>query len=131
MAILRMVKYWLCSLLLSALVCGSVAADVGEIAFGQLPKEAQQTVILIKRGGPFPYEKDGAVFGNYEAQLPRKSRGYYHEYTVQKAKARSRGAKRIVTGGNGASLELYYTSDHYRSFRKIKEESQVMTMHRH
>ncbi len=121
MAILQVLKYWLCSSLLSVLVCGSAFADVGEIAFGQLPKEAQQTVILIKRGGPFPYEKDGAVFGNYEGQLPRKSRGYYHEYTVQKANARYRGAKRIVTGGSGVSLELYYTSDHYRSFRKIKE----------
>lgn len=119
--IVRTVKYWLCSFLLSVLVCGTVAADVGEIALGQLPKEAQQTVVLIKRGGPFPYEKDGAVFGNYEAQLPRKSRGYYHEYTVQKANARHRGAKRIVAGGSGAYLELYYTSDHYRSFRKIKE----------
>ncbi len=115
------VKFWLYSVLLSVLVCGSVVADVGEIAFGQLPHEAQQTVILIKRGGPFPYEKDGAVFGNYEAQLPRKSRGYYHEYTVQKANTRHRGAKRIVTGGSGARMEMYYTSDHYRSFRKIKE----------
>lgn len=88
---LQMLKYWICGLLLSAFICGSVSADVGEIAFGQLPKEAQQTVILIKRGGPFPYEKDGVVFGNYEGQLPRKSRGYYHEYTVQKVSARSRG----------------------------------------
>lgn len=118
---MRVMKFWLLSLLCSVLMVGAASADVGEIAYAQLPKEAQQTVLLIKRGGPFPYEKDGAVFGNYEGQLPRQSRGYYHEYTVQKANARNRGAKRIVTGGRGASLDLYYTSDHYRSFRKIKE----------
>lgn len=121
MAIVRMLKYGFYSLLLTLLFCGSALADGAEIAFAQLPREAQQTVILIKRGGPFPYEKDGTVFGNYEGQLPRKSRGYYHEYTVQTPKVRHRGAKRIVTGGSGASLEFYFTSDHYRSFRKVIE----------
>lgn len=118
---MRLLKFCLLSLLCSVFTFGVLAAEVDQIGLAQLPREAQQTLVLIKRGGPFPYEKDGAVFGNYEGQLPRQSRGYYHEYTVQKAKARNRGAKRIVTGGHGAFLELYYTSDHYRSFRKIKE----------
>ena len=48
-----------------------------------LPREARQTLTLIKDGGPFPYARDGIVFGNYEKRLPLRQRGYYHEYTVK------------------------------------------------
>lgn len=87
-----------------------------------LPAEARATLILIKQGGPFPYDKDGMVFGNYEVRLPRQKRGYYHEYTVKTPRARNRGAKRIIAGGNpGTSGEYYFTDDHYESFKKIQE----------
>ncbi len=83
-----------------------------------LPPEARATLALIARGGPYPNRQDGVVFGNYEHLLPRETRGYYHEYTVETPGARNRGARRIITGGDPASV-YYYTGDHYRSFRKF------------
>ncbi len=92
----------------------------------ELPAEARDTLTLVKRGGPFPYRKDGSVFGNFERLLPDRPRGYYLEYTVPTPGARDRGARRIVagqgsTGNVRTSGEYYYTDDHYRSFRKIRE----------
>ncbi|WP_406056537.1 guanine-specific ribonuclease N1 and T1 [Streptomyces sp. NBC_01077] len=81
-----------------------------------LPPEARRTLELIARGGPFPYAKDGAVFSNFERILPREQRGYYREYTVKTPGERDRGARRIVTGRNG---EIYWTDDHYDSFREV------------
>ncbi|HEU4353648.1 MAG TPA: ribonuclease domain-containing protein [Burkholderiales bacterium] len=89
-----------------------------DIALEKLPPEARQTVALIKAGGPFPYQRDGSVFHNREGLLPKRSRGYYREYTVQTPGAKDRGARRIVAGQDG---EYYYTDDHYRSFRRIIE----------
>ncbi len=77
---------------------------------------------IIRKGGPFSFSKDGAVFGNYEEVLPKQSRGYYHEYTVKIPGVHGRGARRIITGGNSIlSHEYYYTDDHYVTFRRIKE----------
>ena len=89
-----------------------------EIAAAELPAEARRTVALIRKGGPFPYERDGAAFGNFEKRLPVKGRGYYQEFTVRTPGAKNRGARRIVAGKGG---ELYYTDDHYRSFKRIRE----------
>jgi ribonuclease T1 len=83
-----------------------------------LPAEALTTLELIERGGPFPYRKDGSVFGNREGRLPDAARGYYHEYTVPTPGSPDRGARRIVTGGAPPAF-WYYTEDHYRSFRPI------------
>ncbi len=94
---------------------------LGEITVAQLPAEARQTLVLIKRGGPFPYTKDGAVFGNYEGVLPKQKRGYYHEYTVNTPGARNRGARRIIVGGAFVPGEYYFTADHYATFFRIKE----------
>lgn len=90
----------------------------GEISVKKLPKEARDTLALIKRGGPFPYRKDGSAFGNREKHLPAHARGYYREYTVPTPGARDRGARRIVAGRGG---EYYYTDDHYNSFKRIRE----------
>ncbi len=84
----------------------------------QLPREARDTLRLIERDGPFPYDKDGAVFQNREGILPSRPRGYYHEYTVITPRENDRGARRIVTGSDD---ELYYTDDHYDSFKRILE----------
>jgi len=73
-------------------------AQIGEVALEELPKQAQQTLTLIRQGGPFPYRKDGTVFGNRERLLPRQPRGYYREYTVPTPGSRDRGARRIVAG---------------------------------
>ncbi|WP_434063824.1 ribonuclease domain-containing protein [Roseateles subflavus] len=102
---------------------GATSTDAASstVALSALPREAQQTHQLILSGGPFPYEKDGVVFGNRERQLPKKARGFYHEYTVKTPGARNRGARRIVCGGQPPSNPevCYYTEDHYASFRKI------------
>jgi len=91
------------------------------VALSALPQEAQTTHRLILAGGPFPYSKDGTVFGNRERILPAKARGYYHEYTVAKPKARNRGAKRLVCGGKPPTKPdvCYYTDDHYSSFKRV------------
>jgi guanyl-specific ribonuclease Sa len=78
-----------------------------------LPPEAAQTWRLIRAGGPFRYDQDGATFGNRERLLPSKPGGYYHEYTVPTPGSADRGARRLITGSGG---ELYYTGDHYASF---------------
>jgi ribonuclease T1 len=97
------------------------APAVDTVAFAQLPPEAQATERLIRSGGPFPFSKDGTVFGNRERLLPRQNRGYYREYTVKTPGARDRGARRIVCGGHVPTrpVACYYTSDHYASFRRI------------
>lgn len=100
---------------------GQVADGIGTVAVADLPAEARRTLVLIREGGPYPYEKDGSVFGNYERKLPRQRRGYYTEYTVKTPRVRSRGARRIIAGGrDGRPTEFYYTDDHYQTFRRIE-----------
>ncbi len=89
-----------------------------EIRKAQLPKEALETIALIRQGGPFPYDRDGTTFSNYQKILPPRERGWYREYTVRTPGERTRGARRIVAGRDGT---LYYTDDHYQSFRRILE----------
>ncbi|WGS49389.1 ribonuclease [Paraburkholderia sp. D15] len=102
---------------------GTTNAQVqGTIALAQLPREAVNTLNLIAAGGPYPYEKDGIVFGNRERLLPPHRRGYYHEYTVPTPRARNRGARRIVCGGPLRRTDnCYYSDDHYTSFNRIVE----------
>lgn len=89
-----------------------------EIAVADLPAEARHTLLLIKKGGPFPYARDGSVFGNREGLLPARPSAYYHEYTVKTPGARDRGARRIIAGKDG---EHFYTQDHYGTFKRIRE----------
>ena len=90
------------------------------IALAELPVQGQQTYALIRRGGPFEFEKDGVVFGNRERLLPSHKRGFYREYTVKTPGSPSRGQRRIVCGGAPRSPDAcYYTADHYASFRRI------------
>ena len=88
------------------------------VTASQLPPQGRDMLALIYQGGPFRYDKDGTVFGNRERMLPAKNRGYYREYTVRTPGARDRGARRIIAGRGG---EYYYTDDHYRTFRRIRE----------
>ena len=98
---------------------GSAAAwQVPEVEAASLPREARETLSLIRSGGPFPYQKDGTAFGNREALLPKRERGYYSEYTVITPGSRDRGARRVIAGKKG---ELYYTEDHYDSFVRVYE----------
>ena len=94
------------------------APAIADIRVEELPREARETIALIRKGPPFPYAKDGAVFGNRERMLPPAKRGYYREYTVKTPGVRTRGARRIVAGASG---ELYYSDDHYNHFRRVRE----------
>lgn len=101
-------------------------SGLGTIHVAELPAEARETLAHIKSGGPFPYHKDGVVFGNFEKRLPAKPRGYYHEYTVPTPGRHDRGPRRIVAGAGASgdvrsSGEYYYTDDHYRTFRRVVE----------
>jgi ribonuclease T1 len=117
-AIVTLTAAFLASSLVLARDEGASAVGIKEVAVAALPREAQQTLQRIKRGGPYPYQRDGAVFGNYERRLPLHNRGYYREYTVPTPGTGHRGARRIVAATGG---EYYYTDDHYRSFQRIKE----------
>jgi len=99
----------------------TAAGNAATVALSTLPEQAQQTYRRVLNGGPFPYTKDGIVFGNRERQLPAKKRGYYREYTVKTPGASDRGARRIVCGGPQPTQpdSCFYTDDHYASFRRI------------
>lgn len=97
--------------------------ELSSIALSELPPQGRRTYGLIRLGGPFPYDKDGSVFGNRERILPSRKRGYYREYTVETPRSRDRGAQRIVCGGLEPQTPqaCYYTRDHYASFHYIIE----------
>ncbi len=119
-------QHWLRFLIVTWLAIGSAFAfnfggdrnDGDTVAVTDLPREARQTLALIKEGGPFPYDRDGVVFRNFEKRLPAKPRDYYREYTVKSPWRRDRGPRRIIAGREG---EYFYTDDHYASFRRIRE----------
>jgi ribonuclease T1 len=125
------VKFALTSVILAVTLTGLAAArspvearpaNDASVSLVELPRQARETYERIRAGGPFPYEKDGAVFGNRERQLPLEKRGYWREYTVQTPGSRDRGARRIVCGGPPRTPHAcFYTADHYASFRKIVE----------
>jgi len=120
------VQHWLRFLIVAWLAIGSAfgfsfgneRSDAATIAVADLPREARQTLVLIKEGGPFPYDRDGIIFRNFEKRLPLKPRDYYREYTVKSPWRRDRGPRRIIAGREG---EYFYTDDHYASFRRIRE----------
>jgi ribonuclease T1 len=115
--------------LVAALLVGTAvqargpADSLGSVPLASLPAEARTTHRLIHAGGPFPYRKDGTVFGNRERLLPRAQRGFYREYTVPTPGSRDRGARRIVCGGERptAPEACFYTADHYASFKLIAQ----------
>lgn len=116
-AVLLCVLCALCVALAGVASARDAPRELPEVPAAELPKEARATLALVRQGGPFPYRKDGATFGNFEQRLPIRARGYYREYTVPTPGARDRGARRIVAGGG----EYYYTDDHYRSFKRVRE----------
>jgi ribonuclease T1 len=93
-----------------------IQAALADISVQQLPQEARDTLALVAKGGPYPYDRDGIIFGNFEKRLPIKERGYYNEFTVKTPGVKHRGARRIVVGKGG---EKYYSEDHYTTFKRI------------
>ena len=112
-------KLYLLALAILAFLGSAVAAPtIASVKLTDLPPEAVVTVRQIERGGPFPYRRDGTVFGNHEKRLPIMPRGTYREYTMPTPGQKGRGARRIVAG---KASEYYYSGDHYRTFRRISE----------
>ncbi|MFD8754686.1 ribonuclease [Kitasatospora sp. NPDC059577] len=95
-----------------------VPADpaLADVCRTKLPSQAQDTLGLIAKGGPYPYNRDGIVFENRESRLPKKADGYYHEFTVVTPGSGDRGTRRVVTGTSG---EQYWSADHYATFQEI------------
>lgn len=116
----KMMKSFFAALVLTTSAATAFAFS-NDVALSELPKQAQSTYALIQQGGPFPFEKDGVVFGNRERQLPQQKRGYYREYTVKTPSTKNRGPIRIVCGGEKSKpmSACYYTNDHYASFKRI------------
>lgn len=115
----RHLRLWLlASLLWLPQVQAAEQGGLPVIAVAELPAEARDTLRTIRQGGPFAYDRDGVVFKNYERILPKQPRGYYREYTVKTPGLRHRGARRIVCG---PPVECYYTADHYKTFKRIRE----------
>lgn len=60
----------------------------------------------------------GDRFGNYEGLLPEQEGRSWHECDIDTLGADSRGPCRIVYSSDGL---IYYTDDHYQSFRLLYE----------
>jgi ribonuclease T1 len=86
------------------------------VGLADLPAQARQTLNLVDRGGPYPYPQDNTVFANQEGLLPSQPVGYYREYTVVTPGSADRGTRRLIVGADG---DIYYTGDHYASFRQV------------
>jgi ribonuclease T1 len=71
----------------------------------------------IAAGERDPHRNDGGVFQNRERLLPSRPSGYYREYVIRTPDISHAGPQRLVIGQDG---EVYYTHDHYRSFRRIR-----------
>ncbi|NDY94410.1 ribonuclease domain-containing protein [Wenzhouxiangella limi] len=71
----------------------------------------------IERGERDPHRNDGGVFQNRERLLPNRPGGHYREYVIRTPGIGHAGPQRLVVGRDG---ELFYTSDHYRSFRRVR-----------
>lgn len=75
------------------------------------------TLERIDQGRNLSYPNDGSVFGNRERRLPQQPREYYREWVHPTENHSGPGPQRVVTG---EKREIYYTPDHYHSFRKIR-----------
>jgi hypothetical protein len=78
------------------------------------------TLERIAAGKRLRFPNDGATFQNRERRLPGKPAGYYREWVVPTPGEPGPGPQRLVTGEDG---EVWYTSDHYRSFRRISTKA--------
>jgi filamentous hemagglutinin len=75
------------------------------------------TLARIDQGKRLRFSHDGIVFENREKRLPIKPSGYYHEFVHPTKGESGPGGQRMVLGKDG---EIYYSPDHYHSFRRIR-----------
>lgn len=85
--------------------------------------DLQPTLNRIASGRTYPHKNDGSVFKNFAPTgrttplLPVKPFGYYREFVHPTPGTSGPGSMRIVTGQGG---EIWFTSDHYKSFIQVK-----------
>ena len=79
--------------------------------------DLKPTLERIDRGEFNRHRNDGSAFQNRENRLPRKPAGYYREYVHPTPGDDGPGPQRVILGKSG---EVWYTPDHYKSFKKIK-----------
>ena len=85
--------------------------------------DLKPTLDRIANGGTYPHRNDGSVFKNLpdrttgKSGLPTQPMGYYKEYVNPTPNISGPGPQRVIVGKNG---EAYYTSDHYKTFIKIR-----------
>ena len=80
------------------------------------------TIERIAAGRRLRFPNDGTTFQNRENRLPRRPPGYYREWVVPTPKEPGPGPQRVITGEEG---EVWYTSDHYRTFRRLPTEIRI------
>lgn len=78
------------------------------------------TLERIAAGKRLRFPNDGSTFQNRERRLPGRAAGYYREWVVPTPGEPGPGPQRLVTGEEG---EVWYTPDHYRSFRRVPTEA--------
>ncbi len=90
--------------------------DFGRVVFkGTI--DLQPTLDRIARGEKNSHRNDGATFGNRERRLPQKPNSYYTEYVHPTKGINGPGPQRVIVGKQG---DVWYTPDHYETFKKIK-----------
>jgi len=98
-----------------------VVADVVVLDYGREvyrgPVDLGPTLRRIAAGEHFPHRDDGTVFQNRESLLPPKPSGHYHEYVHPTPNLRGPGPQRVILGADG---EVFYTPDHYNTFRRLR-----------
>ncbi len=87
----------------------------GQVVF-QGTIDLTPTLTRIVRGQRLNLPDDGIVFQNRESRLPAQPAGYYHEYVHPTPQLYGLGPQRVIVGADG---EVYYTPDHYRTFKRL------------
>jgi guanyl-specific ribonuclease Sa len=78
--------------------------------------DLRPTLERVAAGRELRFTNDGSTFQNRERRLPQKPPGYYREWVVPTPGESGPGPQRLVTGDDG---EVWYTADHYGTFRRI------------
>ena len=108
-----------------------VLPDAKVIDFGKViyegPIDVNPTLERIREGKKLDHRNDGVHFQNRERRLPvhKEDRDYYREFVLWdtkvnakfKVKAKFPGPQRVVVGKKG---EVYYTGDHYSTWKKVR-----------
>jgi guanyl-specific ribonuclease Sa len=79
--------------------------------------DLQPTLDRIERGERNSHRNDGTTFQNRERRLPVRPGGYYKEFVHPTPGTSGPGPQRVIVGKEG---EVWYTPDHYLSFKQIR-----------